>query len=113
MQKDIAKNLGFYEKREKPEKLTKYKIITQGAAHLTKAKKEREYSYYNCDYCGEEIKILKNEKTVDGNIIASGGIVQIPTSLTKSKNTFYLALCNKCLKPVLKQFEQNQMILNK
>lgn len=106
MTRNIVKNLKSYEYRAKPEKFIKYKIISQEAKHLSKVKKERDYYYYNCDYCGEEIRILRNEKTVDGNVIATGGIVQLPISLTNTKSPIILALCNKCLNPVLEQFEE-------
>lgn len=103
---NIVDKLDYYKRREKPEKYTHYKIAAQGPNHLSKVKKERDYCYYKCDYCNEEIKILKNEKNVDGNNIASGGLWKVPQSLTHEDSSFYLALCNKCLKPVAEQFER-------
>ena len=59
-------NVPIYEKmRPKPD-----------ASHLVNYKKEKLYEYYKCDYCGEEIKILKEKQE-----IMSGGIVTIPQQL--------------------------------
>ena len=45
-------NVPIYEKmRPKPD-----------ASHLVNYKKVKLYDYYICDYCGEEIKILKKMK---------------------------------------------------
>jgi len=84
--------------REKPEKITKYRVIDPGAAHLTKVQKKKEYEYYICDYCGSEIKITDKweEKT--------GEIITLPMSLTGNFK-YKLALCSKCVKPVIKEFE--------
>lgn len=106
---NIVERLEYYKRREKPEKYTHYKIEGQGSNHLSKVKKERDYYYYKCDYCNEEIKILKNEKNVDGNNIASGGLWKVPQSLTHEDCSFYLVLCNKCLKPVVEQFERVEL----
>lgn len=85
--------------RERPEKITKYKIMEQGAAHLTKVQKKKEYDCYICDYCGEEIKIINKweDKT--------GGIITLPKSLT-GMFRYKLALCNKCVKLAIKEFEE-------
>lgn len=84
--------------REKIKKNTKYK--EKQTHHLTKSKEkpEKDYDYYKCDYCGEEIKILKKHHEM------AGGIVIIPASLTK-RQSLKLVLCNKCLKPVIQEFE--------
>ncbi len=86
--------------REKPEKRTKYKIINPGVAHLTKTEKKKLYDYYICDFCGDEIKI--GGKWED----KTGGIVTLPPSLTHESITYKLALCNKCVKSVIKEFEE-------
>ncbi len=76
---------------------TKMKPKPDGS-HLVNYKKEKDYDYYKCDYCGAEIKIL-NEKNK-----MTGGTIVLPKIITK-KCEIQLALCNKCLKPVLKIFE--------
>ncbi len=65
--------------------------------HLVKYKVKKEYDYYKCDYCEDEIKILNKRHEM------TGGIVIIPRSITKSKE-IKLALCTKCLKSVLRLF---------
>lgn len=86
--------------REKPEKMTKYEVIDPGAAHLVKTQKKKLYEYYICDFCGAEIKIVPKweEKT--------GGVIKLPTSLTQTVQEYRLALCNKCVRPVIKEFEE-------
>lgn len=107
MKKNIAQNVQIYENREKPEKFTKYKSEKN---HLSKEKQVKEYQYYVCDYCGDTIKILENGKNVDGNNIAAGGIARMPITLTRTNKVIMLALCNKCVKPVIQQFEEKNMI---
>lgn len=68
-------------------------------SHLIKVKTEKLYKYYKCDYCGNEIKIEKKKQDMNG------GIVILPHTLTK-RGELKLALCNKCLNPVLKKFEE-------
>lgn len=70
-------------------------------SHLVNYKKEKEYEYYKCDYCGAEIKIFHKRQEM------TGGIVTIPHTVTRRGN-MNLALCNKCLKPVLKEFEEEE-----
>lgn len=79
---------------------TKMKPKPDGS-HLVNYKKEKEYEYYKCDYCGEEIKILKQRNEM------AGGTVTLSSLVTK-KSDLELALCNKCLKPVLKIFEEEE-----
>lgn len=96
------KGNNYIRNREKPEKRTKHKIINSGAAHLTKTEKKKLYDYYICDFCGDEIKIggKWEEKT--------GEIVTLPPSLTHEIVTYKLALCNKCVKSVIKEFEEDK-----
>lgn len=93
------KNNSFLRYRDKPEKHAKYNQVDNMAKHLIRTDKKKLYDYYLCDYCGEEIKITKRweEKT--------GDIVTLPDSMTNGV-TITVALCNKCLKPVLKEFEE-------
>ena len=70
-------------------------------SHLVNHKTEKEYDYYKCDYCGDEIKILKKRQEM------TGGVVTIPHTVTR-RGDMNLALCNKCLKPVLKEFEEEE-----
>lgn len=87
-----------YDRENKITKYTKYKPKPKEGRHLVKYKEEKDYNYYKCDYCNEEIKIL------DKKYEMTGGIVTFPDSLTR-KGQLKLVLCNKCLKPVLKEFE--------
>lgn len=108
MQNNIAQNITYYENREKPEKHTKYKTEKN---HLSNREEQiKDYDYYVCDYCESQIKILENGKNVDGTNIATGGIAKFPISLTRAKSTVQLALCNKCVKAVIQQFEEQNMI---
>lgn len=81
-------------------KYTKFKPKPEGS-HLVNHKQEKEYEYYICDYCGSEIKIIKKRQEM------TGGTIIIPHTVTK-KGDINLALCNKCLKPVLKEFEEGE-----
>ena len=77
---------------------TKMKPIPD-KCHLVNYKKEKLYDYYICDYCGEEIKIIEKKQEM------TGGVAIIPHTVTK-RGELRLALCNKCLKPALKEFEE-------
>ena len=112
MGENIAENTIRLMARTKPEKHIKYKESTEGINRLTKEKKkkEKDYEYYFCDYCHDEIRILDNQKNVDGNVIASGGIVDLPQTLTRTDKKIRLALCNKCLRPVVQQFTDKNML---
>lgn len=48
--------------RDKPERHTKYEVSDRTANHLVKTEKKKLYDYYICDYCGEEIKIVKEKE---------------------------------------------------
>lgn len=101
----IKSNYDNYLDREKITIRTKYKEYSnETAKHLTtkeKIKKEKLYRYYNCDYCNEEIKITSK---IDKQL---GGVVILPRSLTK-REPIKLCLCNKCLNPVIAEFEEVQ-----
>lgn len=71
------------------------------SSHLVNHKVEKEYDYYKCDYCGDEIRILKKSREM------TGGVVTIPHTVTR-RGAINLALCNKCLKPLLKEFEKEK-----
>ncbi|MBP3463819.1 MAG: hypothetical protein J6K45_05000 [Clostridia bacterium] len=90
----ISENYAFYRDR-KIEKKTKYK----GNDHLNNKNKEKLYDYYTCDYCKDEIVILPKRENM------TGGIVTIPYSLT-GRGPIELMLCQKCLNPVLNEFEE-------
>ncbi len=85
-------NLKALECRKEPIKKSYYTIKQQGSSTV-KTKKEKAYEFYVCDYCGDKIKIEK--KFYD----RTGGVYPYKVSNDK---TLILALCNKCLKPVLK-----------
>ena len=78
---------------------TKLKPKPTEGRHLIRYKDEKDYDYYICDYCGDEIKILKKK------IEMTGGIVVLPHSLTK-RGEVKIVLCNKCINPVLKELEK-------
>lgn len=92
----IINNLQLYKSRYKPERQIKY---AEGN-RLTKEKKEKLYDYYICDYCGSEIKIEDKWEN------KQGGLLKIPQTLSKIDQVFYLALCNKCVKSVVKELEE-------
>lgn len=85
------KNIRNFEARVDVPIHTKYKYHEIGS-NVTKTKKEKEYDYMICDYCGEEIRI---EKDITKR---TGGITEIPLNNYKR---IRLGLCTKCLKPVL------------
>jgi len=95
----IANRLEYFRDREKPAKQTKYKKDRTASTYLTKTKIKQDYKYYICDFCGEEIKI---EKDIDRR---TGGTCFIPKSLT-GREEIELALHNRCLNSVLKEFEE-------
>ena len=47
--------------REKVPLYTKLKPKPTEGRHLIRYKDEKDYDYYICDYCGDEIKILKKK----------------------------------------------------
>lgn len=105
----IVNRIESYAARSKPTKNIKYKA-QESPNHLTRVKKTIDYYYYICDYCGSEIKILNSKLNgAAANKIASGGTVILPTSMTKTKKSVTLALCNKCLNPVLQEFKQKEI----
>lgn len=93
------KNLEKLYYREKVPIYTKLKPKPTEGRYLIKYKDEKDYDYYICDYCGDEIKILKKR------IEMAGGVVVLPHSLTK-RGEVKVVLCNKCINPVLKELEE-------
>ncbi len=93
-------NFNEISSRDTVPKYLKMKTKPEGS-HLVNHKTEKEYDYYKCDYCGDEIKILKKRQEM------TGGVVTIPHTITR-RGAINLALCNKCLKPVLKDFEEEE-----
>ena len=87
--------------REKVPLYTKLKLKPTEGRHLIRYKDEKDYDYYICDYCGDEIKILKKK------IEMTGGIAIIPHTITR-RGELKLALCSKCLKPALKELEKEK-----
>lgn len=85
------KNIKNFEARVDVPKLIRWKYDELGT-NVTKSKKTKLYEYYLCDYCGEQIKIEKDYRK------RTGGTVEIPINSFKKLK---LALCTKCLKPVL------------
>lgn len=102
----IANNLKKFDDRKHVEEHVKYKTSNDIANHLTKTKKEIDYRYYICDYCEEEIRIEKDRDKI------KGGVLIIPQSITK-RSKIELALHNRCINAVLREFESNKVSLNK
>lgn len=85
-------------KREKVIKYTKY-FENTSKSNLVNHRKEKDYDYYICDYCKDEIRLdLKQYER-------SGGIVIFPHTLTKCGKVT-VVLCNKCVKKVQKELEE-------
>lgn len=84
--------------RKEPEKYAKMQYLEE-KNNIVKRKAKKLYDYYICDYCGSEIRLdIKQTER-------SGGIAVLPNSLTKC-GELKVALCNKCVKDVLKQLEK-------
>ena len=84
--------------RKEPEKYAKMQYLEE-KNNIVKRKAKKLYDYYICDYCGSEIRLdIKQTER-------SGGIAALPNSLTKC-GELKVALCNKCVKCVLKQLEK-------
>lgn len=84
--------------RKQPPKYTKTQVEGE-QNYTTNRKMIKLYDYYICDYCKSEIRLDKKQQE------RSGGIVVIPHTLTKC-GEITVALCNKCIKDVIKQFEK-------
>lgn len=82
--------------RQKIDKHIRYKQTEK--SNITNSKKEKDYEYFVCDYCLEEIRIKDKKHEM------SGGICIIPQSLTK-KQAVKVVLHNKCLKAAMKELE--------
>lgn len=97
----IINNLSFFRARFRPKPSIKYQETQDELGkHLTKKEKPKKlYDYYICDYCKEEIKVEDKWEN------KTGGIVKIPQTLSNTDGVFYLALCNKCVKPTIQEFE--------
>lgn len=67
----------------------------QISSRLSNVTKKVLYKYYNCDYCNARIVINGRRD----------GIVILPRTLTK-RTPLKLALCNKCIGSVVKEFEE-------
>lgn len=94
----IIENISKFKYRDKISKETK-KIKENTGNNTVKAKIIEEYKYYICDYCGKEIRLDKKQEEREG------GLCHLPTSLTRTAYQVSLALHNKCLKSVIKEFE--------
>lgn len=84
--------------REKPTKHIKISKESSGC-NTVNSNRKKLYEYYICDLCGDEIRLdlKKDERT--------GGTALLPHSLTKC-GEIEVALCNKCVKEVLKILEK-------
>lgn len=93
----IKEKISSWSNRDSIPKYTKYKKKPE-ASHLVKYKDEKEYEYYQCDYCGQEIIIKKKLEEQDG------GIAILPNTIT-NRGAVKVVMHNKCLKPFLKDVE--------
>lgn len=83
------------------DKIPKYirEIKEETKSNILKAKVLERYQYLKCDYCGDEIRLdIKFQERTGGTKVFSH-------SFTKC-GKIELVLCNKCLKPVIKEFEE-------
>lgn len=94
----IKLQISTWESRENVPKYVKYKQKPAGS-HLVNYKAEKDYEYYKCDYCGQEIVIKTKRENQDG------GIAVLPNSLT-NRGAIKVALHNRCLNPLLSQIEK-------
>lgn len=99
----ITSNLLNLSSRFEPTKFTKFEERDEAGKHLVKMPKPKKlYDYYICDYCNSEI-VIKDKASEQ-----TGGVVKIPQTLSNLQQELYLALCNKCLAAVIKEFEEEQ-----
>lgn len=100
----IKEKLNTLRARVNPILRTKYKDNNEVASHLSKPKivPQKDYEYYICDCCGEEINMSKKKDERDG------GKVGLPGSLTKTNSIIILALHDRCLNKVLNELEPRE-----
>ena len=94
----IVEQINKFKNRDKIQKYTKI-IKEDTKSNVLKAKVIEKYQYLKCDYCGNEIRLDKKEYE------RTGGTKVFSHSFTKC-GKIELALCNKCLKPVIKELEE-------
>lgn len=84
--------------RKEPQKYTQM-LVKKQTSNVVNSEKTKLYDYYVCDYCKDQIRldIKKTER--------SGGIAIIPHTLTRC-GELKLALCNKCIRKAIKEFEK-------
>lgn len=96
----LKQEIGRWSSRENVPKYVKYKKKPDGS-HLVNYKQQKDYEYYKCDYCGEEIIIKDKADEQDG------GIAILPNTITNRGN-IKIALHNRCLKPLLEAIEKRK-----
>lgn len=94
----IKEKILSWSSRDNIPKYVKYKEKPDGS-HLVRYKDEKEYEYYKCDYCGQEIVIKKKLEEQDG------GIAILPNSIT-NRGAVKVVMHNKCLNPFLKDIKE-------
>lgn len=92
----IRNRLGELKFRAEIPKYIKFKKSSD-KSNIVNAEKKKLYEFYKCDFCGDEIRLVKDIHK------RSGGIVDFPQTLTKS-GKITLALHNKCLNLAIKEF---------
>lgn len=92
----MIEDIYLLKNRNAPQKYTKYKATEK--SNVAETDKKIDYLFYICDFCGAEIKIINKPHEM------SGGINILPNTLTKV-GEIKIALCNKCVKPLLKLLE--------
>lgn len=91
-------NMTAIKYRKEPEKRVKMQHFDEKNSVVNR-RAEKLYEYYICDFCGSEIRLDKKQAD------RSGGLAVLPNSLTRCGN-ITVALCNKCIKEVIKQLEK-------
>ena len=94
----LKQEIGRWSSRENVPKYVKYKKKPDGS-HLVNYKQQKDYEYYKCDYCGEEIIIKDKSEEQDG------GIAILPNTITNRGN-IKIALHNRCLNTLLREIEK-------
>lgn len=94
----IVEQITKFKNRDKIPKYTR-EIKEETKSNILKAKVLEKYQYLKCDYCGDEIRLdIKREER-------TGGTITFKHSVTNC-GKIELALCNKCLKSVIKELEE-------
>lgn len=88
----MKSKLYYFKSRGKPHLESKYEKSNN---HLSKEQQKKFlYNYYICDNCGCEIKVSRRNQS----------IIKLSSAVTH-KFPVFVAICDKCLKDFIKQFD--------